>query len=474
MLSHSASYSPNSDVRNVGIEIKILDDSDSVRKSASVQLMDGAFTAASDPHVLIDGSVTGGYVETNSSSVSKNIDIYLSQEHPPEYAKVYFSPDSCVPEFFSSLWYKNIDNSSLKIENLTESDKEVYIAIPEGFDYPTRFTLVMGGSGIKITEVEFCVPGENTVFTENEIISAEITEEVDICAESFPGRKLTFEAAGLESFGLDDISRFGGRMVEAGLSINGEIINAGWFYIDDVVSYDGGSRAKFSCSDIVTRADKFITGLSTGGAKTLGEVINLGSGAAAYLDFSMDDYSANAYICCDMYTDYDSQRDCLQLACQAANLSSIWVNRNGVARISCLMKGTGYVCELHPDDILEYSELSVGVRTDYVQVHGENSSGVTASKIGAYSHGCMMEMLENDFLVSSQGDVVAENYMAAKNCRVTAKLRLRCDPTIEIGDRVKLYSRSDSDMGVFIVVNQKISFDKTGLHSDVTLVAPLE
>src|SRR5699024_12039599 len=67
----------------------------------------------------------------------------------------------------------------------------------------------------------------------------------------------------------------------------------------------------------------------------------LGSGAAAYLDFSIDDYSANAYICGDMYTDYDSQRNCLQLAAQAANLSSIWVNRNGVVRISCLVKEIG-------------------------------------------------------------------------------------------------------------------------------------
>ena len=187
----------------------------------------------------------------------------------------------------------------------------------------------------------------------------------------------------------------------------------------------------------------------------------------------MDDYSANAVFCADMYTEIDTQENCLLLAAQAANISSIWVNRDGVVRISCLARGSGYVKEIQPDDVIECSEYSVNDRVEYVEVTGENSSGVTAANSGNYYQACMMAFLKNDFFTPSSAQTLANNYIAAKNYRLNAVLKLRCDPALEVADRVKLIWKDQSDMGEFIVASQKISFDESGLSSVVKLCAPL-
>ncbi len=472
MISHSEGYNPSSDIRQVGMRITIGMDSGQARENAYADLSDYAFTDDSDAAKLFDGDITTTAVTTNDSNYSKYLYVHFSSDYPPSYLKVYFAQDSAVPDFIMTRWYKSSSESSPLWTYPTENDKVLTFQIPAGYASPSYMLFSIQGSGIKICEMELAPPVSDIVLTEQEIISAKIEEEVDIYAERLPGRSLYFEAA--MPADVSDPVTLGsctGKSVKSEISINGEYVHTGDFYIDEIAAADGGIITKVSCSDIVTRMEKFITGLSTGGAKTLGEILNYGSGAAAYLDFQMDDYSAQSLICADMYTEVDTQKNCLLKAAQAARLSSIWVNRSGVVRISCLTKQSGSVAQIHPNDVIEYSEYGLDDRVDYVEVTGENSSGITAATSGKYYRACIMEYLENDFFVPQNGEIIADNYIAAKNYRLNASLKLRCDPCIEAADRVRLYWKDSNDLGEFIVTKQVINFDSSGLWSQMRLTA---
>lgn len=471
MKEHSDSYNPSSDIREVGMRITVGLDTQDRYDGVHVTLSDLAFTDDSDPQKLFDGDTEEVAIKTIGNEYSKYFYLYFSTDYPPEYVKLYLAQDSPMPSYIMTTWYK-ISETSIGWYFPEAGTRVVTFNKPNGFGQPTSLLVGFGDPGISLCEIELAPPMDDIVLTQSEIISAEISEEVDVSAEKFPKRTLDFEASAI-GFNPELLPCCTGKSVKTEISVNGEYIHTGDFFIDEAVSINGGAGVRVHCSDIVTRMEKFMTGLTTGGVKTLSEVLNYGSGAAAFVEFDMDDYSANAVFCADMYTEIDTQENCLLLAAQAANISSIWVNRDGVVRISCLTRGSGYVKEIQPDDVIEYSEYSVNDRVEYVEVTGENSSGVTAANSGNYYQACMMAFLKNDFFTPSSAQTLANNYIAAKNYRLNAVLKLRCDPALEVADRVKLIWKDQSDMGEFIVASQKISFDESGLSSVVKLCAPL-
>lgn len=78
-------------------------------------------------------------------------------------------------------------------------------------------------------------------------------------------------------------------------------------------------------------------------------------------------------------------------------------------------------------------------------------------------------IIHNDFMYPAELDFIAENRLRAANYRHRLTLLTRCNPAIEIGDYLRLQSTDASTPEEFVVIGQKIVFDKDGLTSEMEL-----
>lgn len=313
--------------------------------------------------------------------------------------------------------------------------------------------------------------GVKTFLTED-IISAEIFEGVDMGCERFLSRTFNFEVR--DKYGMSKpltAAKVTGSKVSAEFIINGESLHVGDFFIEKIKTDNLGVIARFQAADIVSRMSRYITGLAISSPISLSELISYDSGAVAGLNFICDSVSGNALVCPTMYTEVDTQKRCLLFLAQAALASQIWVDRLGNVNIKILTYGAGHSITLTSDDILSYSDQSLRSYVDYTEVSGENNKGKYSGVDGSYFSGCNMHSLKNDFLAAGNAAFVAKNYRSAKNLRYELKLRTRCNPAIEIGDRVEVLDRSGSSIGEFCVAAQTFHFSKSGLYADITLAS---
>lgn len=122
--------------------------------------------------------------------------------------------------------------------------------------------------------------------------------------------------------------------------------------------------------------------------------------------------------------------------------------------------------------------ISVNPPLMNIMLMGSLQSSGQVSKIAPGRSGAVsskdlwfMHSLKNDFLAAGNAAFVAKNYRSAKNLRYELKLRTRCNPAIEIGDRVEVLDRSGSSIGEFCVAAQTFHFSKSGLYADITLAS---
>lgn len=311
------------------------------------------------------------------------------------------------------------------------------------------------------------------VFTSQDIIFAEIFEGVDMACDKFLSRTIDFEA--VDCFGFSSpltASELTGKKVKAEVRIGQEYIGVGEFFIDRVYTENSGLTVRINAADAVRKMSRYITGLAVSSPTTLSNLINYGNGAVYGYTFYVDTISQNALVYPTMYSEVDTQRRCLLFLAQAALSSQIWTDRLGNVHIENLTSRTGYNKTITADEILEYSQSSLRSYTDCVEVSGENNGGKVSGTNGSYFSGCNMKIMKNDFLASSSASAVAENYRKARNLRYELKLKTRCDPSVEVGDRVNVMNRDNRMIGEFTVASQNIHFSRMGLSADITAVAP--
>lgn len=321
-------------------------------------------------------------------------------------------------------------------------------------------------TGYKIT---FEIDGTCVAVTEEDIVSLKIEEEIDIHCERFPKRKLNAEIINKDGF-LRMLSYIGTK-ISTHACINGEYIHTGDFYIDRLTYKNGGSTVILSASDMVTTMERTLTGIAVSTPRPLTYIIVMESGAAAGLSFCTDSENSDILVCPDMYSDIDTQSNCLLYLAQAAAMSSIWIDRSGIINIRRITSPILPVREIDINEIIDVNGVSEDRIVDFVRLTGSNPSGETNSTAGRYYRGCYMQQIKNDFLVPSYADLAASNYLESKGFRFRVLLKTRCDPSIEVGDWVSIHLERYSASGNFIVAKQTICFDCKGLSSQLELVS---
>lgn len=300
-----------------------------------------------------------------------------------------------------------------------------------------------------------------------DVISMTINEGVDISAESFKSRSMVLNIINSSRMGIaNDLT---GREIRAAAVVDGEEVDVGRFYIDRIIFVDCGLTVRIIASDIVTRLSRFMTGISMSQYSMLFQVLDTGSGATAGLDFETDTTAATALVYPDMMTEIDSAKNCLQKLAQAARSASIWVNRRMKVRIGCPIEYETVAGEIPADSIIRKKSEVLNRRTDMAWVYGKNKYGDMARYAGKYANDYLMASIHNDFMYPSELETIAKNRLRAANFRHRVTLLTRCNPAIEIGDLLRLGTTDGSAPEEYLVVGQKIVFDKDGLTSELEL-----
>lgn len=445
MVTRPENYEPFSVVRSVGARL-IVDTADSLPRKHAVAEISNAncFTSDSDPAGLLDGNFTAVSAETTANEGEKTINLSFSNTYPPEFLKVCLDPQGSLPEKIYVSW--STDSYVAHQAAIPDEMGDGIFAFykPADMEKPAGAAVeFIGEAGIMLRQLALSSDdGEGFTVTQRHICSLEINEQADVTARSFKPRKLAAEFIPTE--GLYAVRDISGRKLKAEIEINGSYIAAGEYYIDSLTALDGGLKYRLEASDIVSKISRYPTGLYVNCPVTVRDLINYGSGAVGGLTFVADDYSLDACVFPGMLKDLDSQRDCILRMAQAARMSSVWTDRLGRVRLSCLHRRNGIDGELPPDGVTSLVSDSYGPVCLYVKVLGENQYGEVAAYSGSYKLGCYAQVLKNDFLTSAESYEVAGNFLKALNMRHRIVINTRCDPTIEIGDRITLYDRNGS------------------------------
>lgn len=300
-----------------------------------------------------------------------------------------------------------------------------------------------------------------------DVISMTINESMDINAESFKPRSMVLNI--INSTRMSILNDLTGREIRAAAIVDGEEVDVGRFYIDRIVFVDCGLTVRIIASDIVTRLSRFMTGINMTQYSMLFQVLDTGSGATDGLEFITDTTAATALVYPDMMNEIEPAKDCLQRLAQAARSASIWVNRRMKVRIGCPIEYETVVGEIPADSIIRKKSEVLNRRTDMAWVYGKNKYGNMAHYAGGYVNDYLMTSIHNDFMYPSELETIAKNRLRAANFRHRVTLLTRCNPAIEIGDLLRLGTPDGSNPEEFLVVGQKIVFDKDGLTSELEL-----
>lgn len=480
MTATPLNYSPYSAVRQVGAVLSVESQASIVRENASARFIFAeGFTADSNPAGLIDGVFDVTSAVTLPGEVRKAVEVSFSGSCAPELLIVCLDRTGSLPESLRALWMKGSEWVTETINAVTAQPIAVvgvpgaagYVfEKPAGYEQPDSVTIDFGATGgVRINQFIFSRESEHGLsVTQKELCSLEITEQVDVTARSFLPRRLRAEF--LVTDGILYAPDLCGRRLFASIEINGSMISVGEFYIDSVTKLQNGLKYRIEASDLVAKMARNPSALNYTQPITVREILTYRPGAAGGLEYLADDYSLDAFVYPSMITDIDSQRDCLLLMSQAARASSIWIDRTGRVRISCLYRKTEPQAVIPADGILEYQSDSLGPKYLFAKVFGKNPSGEVYAYSGAYQVGSYAQVLKNNYMTYMEAKTVADNFLAGLNMRHRLVLKTRCDPAIEVGDRVTVMDRDSRALGNFIVASQKIRLDERGLSAQMVLV----
>lgn len=466
----------SNEIRKVGMRIAIPSVGDNIRTQSSAEFVDAsAFTAASSASMLLDGDSTQTCAVTSGTQLLPQIRITPPAGSVIRRVRVVLDTEMDVPNILFVVWkIFTGETYSYNMSHLSMTDsKGVFTFMTDGeFLKPTEIIVGFECPGLNVGVKEVYIgtdPTEPFDICDDKLISLKIYEGVDMKAKSFKSKSLVFEADNRENlFGQVDYT---GAMIEPFTVIDGQEHSIGKFYIDKIVFNNLGLTATVHASDIVTRMQRYMTGINVGYPMALSELLAHPVGAVYGIAIDADPYVQAAVVAPYMIGMMDTQKNCLLKLAQAARGANIWIARDGTIRMSCLANYSGYDYIIRPEDVIAFESVTMGQRTDYYRIDGDSYYGTTVNYDGYYTGGCLTDRLKNDYFYSGEGKTIAKNLRRADNYRYKIVLKTRCDPELIIGRRVLVLGPNQDSLGEFVIFGQTIEFDKSGLSSRLELAA---
>lgn len=289
---------------------------------------------------------------------------------------------------------------------------------------------------LRLCEVDF---GLAEVWDADKIGTVTFLAGLDVMAAAFPAREVrfTFDNSDkvfdlLDPQGLYEYLQ-DGQEVETTLVIGGESVYMGKFAFTDVSIDSSVITPTIQADDIVLQLDGETAAAGTDAVVTLSAAVTTALGDTAVSVVYGDGVSGRSV----RYSvpDNTSKREALRMLAQAA-MCSIWTDRYGVIHIAPADVGE-VVGELTPNELYDYTGVSVAARVDVVELSAASDGGDTVVYTAGSGRNRMS--VTNNCVAPAAGADVAAWMLTMANRRKRYSVRNRCDPSVDIGDTIRIH-----------------------------------
>lgn len=308
---------------------------------------------------------------------------------------------------------------------------------------------------VRLTEIDF---GLAEVWDADRVGTVSLAAGLDVMAAAFPAREVrfTFDNSGkvfdlLDPQGIYEYLQ-DGQEIEVSLVIGGESVYMGLFTFTDVSIGSSVLTPTITAHDIVMRLDSETYGPGDDGDTTLSGAVAAVLGDTAVSVVYGDGCASRTVR--NSVPEGTTRREALRLLAQAA-MCAVWTDRYGAIHIAPADTGE-VVGELTPDELYDYTGVSVSVRVDAVELTSTPISG--DSVVYTAGSGIKKASFTNPCVAASAGDSVAEWLLVQSNRRKRYSVRNRCDPAVDVGDTIRIHDIY-GHIGAAVVTSYDIQYN---------------
>lgn len=294
-------------------------------------------------------------------------------------------------------------------------------------------------------------------FDPDTIVTATFSAGCSAACESIPSAELVFtfdnQAKKYNLINPQGLYRYlqDGQVIETGLSIDGEWVEAGTFYFTRSEAKDGALTAQITANDRVLTWDGETWEGGTSGSWTLGEALRAVLGEEAAVSFGPDLEGRTVGKAIPNGT---SKREAVRLLCQAARCTC-WVDRAGVVTCRALEIAATGVDTLDGDNLYDWDGVGVSERVDSVSLTVKDEFADTEQTYTAGS-GTNPKSISNPCAV--EGQAVAEWLLGMYARRLSYDVKNRGNPAVLTGETITIYN-AYQEAGRAAVTEQTFTYD---------------
>lgn len=469
MIKTSETYNPFPVIRRVGFEVefRIID----VNAAKTVTASSESTAVVSSPaqtldeerrtqdyqtlelnHIILDGSqpilpddVTGLQFGWWSEALSDADGVFsappsIRYDFTTDISSIGFTAFYAVPPTRLRITAYDADGATIASQEFTpEGDAHIYEMPVQNYRAVVFEFLetALPYRRIRMLEVVF---GITRVFDETSLANVSLSYAASLTAESVAMRQLVFKFDNsdhefnlLNPEGLYAYLQDGQQVVARG-SIGGEFVNMGSFRYAKATSKDSALTAEITANDIIYSLDRseFLGGSAetTTLADAIGRVLD---GFGVDVDFAGDAGSRRVRMA---VPESAKRREAVRMLAQAA-MCSVWTKRDGALLFHPLAVADEPDGRLTASELYNYDGISVGSRTDCVEL-STMSEFDEVEKVYIAGSGDKVVSVRNPCVADENGQAVAEWLLAQYNRLKSYNVQNRCDLATEIGDTLNV------------------------------------
>lgn len=299
---------------------------------------------------------------------------------------------------------------------------------------------------IRLVEADF---GITKNYARNSIGSVSMVYGADILSRSLPSRELIFTFDNSDKqynlLNPDGVYQYlqEGQKIRAKFSIGGEEVDMGEFIFTSADVSKSGIVPEITAHDALYTLDKSVFNGGTGAEMTLSAAVS-----AVLGDYEIqriyDTSLASVKVTLSPPAD-TSVRECIRMLAQAA-MCTVYIDRDGALRFTKLSTASSAVGTITADELYDYSGVSISEPVDGVKLtvsseyrlDAEGKPVSTVYTAGSMAVGAVVQSFSNPCVASANGSACAAWLLSGLKMRKQYDVKNRCDPSVEIGDTVRM------------------------------------
>lgn len=317
---------------------------------------------------------------------------------------------------------------------------------------------------VRLVEFDF---GITKYYDRNSIGTASLKYALDPLSKSLSSRELIFTIDNSDKqynlLNPDGVYQYlqDGQKIRAKITIGNEDVDMGEFFFTSADVSGSYIAPTITAHDriYILDADEYNDGADT--TTTLSAAVTAVIGAYN-IPVQYDDGIGSTPVTMAIPQN-TTRREAVRMLAQAARATA-WIARDGILHFSRVSAG-GAVGDITGDELHDWSGVSIADKVDGVRLTVQNAYRWNAereeygvSAVYTSGSGERITNFSNPCVADSQGQAVADWLLETINHRKKYAVKNRCDPSVEIGDTVRI-TDAFGNHGAALVTGLEIRYD---------------